>query len=151
MLQSTWFWKTKFLSAPSNFSKWQRDIGQIYIFFLGCFLFGGLQVHSKTTWEIFTTEKIRQLLQFLKKIKAIQLCIKYASGKFWNSVSAARVLESNLQPIKQFVSGLKMNKNSFIQQILTSFQMFLTDLGQTPKSLWWGSWQRSAGMILPRP
>ena len=29
--------------------------------------------HSKTTWEIFTTEKITQLLQFLKKITAFQL------------------------------------------------------------------------------
>ena len=51
------------------------DIGQIYISFLECFLFGGLQVHSKTTREIFTTKKITQLLQFLKKIKAFQLCI----------------------------------------------------------------------------
>ena len=65
--------------------------------FLECFLFGGLQVHSKTTREIFTTKKITQLLQFLKKLKRFNCAL-------------AKFME-----VHAFVTALKFSKHLLLR------------------------------------
>ena len=56
-------------------------------------------MHSKTTWEIFTTEKITQLLQFLKKLKRFNCAL-------------AKFME-----VHAFVTALKFSKHQGHQEL----------------------------------